>query len=57
MNAKANEAELKIFNKFLLASGENEKNIKDYKKHFNNWKRKNPPELNVLPQKENKVSI
>ena len=45
MNSKATESELKIFNKFLLGSGVNEKNFADYKKHFYNWKRKNPQEL------------
>jgi len=56
MNAKANEGELKIFNTFLLGSGVNEKHIADYKKHFNNWKRKDPPELKLKVEPKEKLT-
>lgn len=50
---KTSESELKAFNDYLEGSGETEKTLKDYKKHFHNLKSSNP---NKLKTNESSIS-
>lgn len=43
--AKTNKNELLHFNDHLVLQGQSKKSIIEYKRHFVNWKRKNPKEL------------
>lgn len=51
--AGANKNELLHFNDHLILQGQSQKSFIDYKRHFVNWKKKNPKELIDL-QKQNR---